>query len=133
MKTLFFKRIIIIFTITTVVACKKPGTGGEATLVVSLKHHGNTIKSSANYLDTVYIKFNATQLPGMKGSDFDTFFVGETRADHVHCKGLKAGKYFLYGSGYDSLMMRRVTGGMAIKIKYSDRKTETSINLNVTE
>jgi hypothetical protein len=127
-------------TITSVCAvillfasCAKEGTGGDATLVVFLKHHTHPIINHVGYPDTVFVKFNAKELPGTKPSDFDTYFVGEQGEDHVHCEQLKWGDYYLYGAGFDSSIAQRVTGGMSVKIKRKERKEETDIDLAVTE
>ena len=132
MKKMFFYVLLA----GTIVSCCKEGTGGDAILVVSLKHHDKVIPSQANYLDTVFVKFNAKELPGTKPDDFDTYFTGTAGEDHVHLTGLKCGEYFLYGAGLDNGgggSPYRVTGGMAVKIKYSDRKDEKNIDLAVTE
>lgn len=113
-------------------SCKE-GLGGDSTLVVYLKHHGSIIKNHVGWPDTVFVKYNTNELPGTKPSDFDTYFVGETGEDHVHIKGLKAGKYYLFGAGIDSAGPYRVVGGLPIKIKYKDRASEQSIDLSVTE
>lgn len=114
-------------------SCKKNGLGGEATIVVFMKHHGNIIKNHINYPDTVFIKFKATDLPGTSPDKFDTFFVGEAGENHIHCTGLRAGKYFLYGVGFDSTGKYRVKGGAAIKIAWTDRKKEIDTDLAVSE
>src|ERR1041385_4271652 len=114
-------------------SCCKEGTGGEATLAVFPKHHSKPILNRAAYLDTIYVKFNAKELPGTKPSDFDKYFVGEAGEDHVHCEGLKCGDYYLYGAGFDTTISQRVTGGMHVKIKHKERKDEQDIDLAVTE
>jgi hypothetical protein len=113
-------------------SCKE-GLGGDSTLVVYLKHHGNIIKNHVGWPDTVFVKYNTNELPGTKPSDFDTYFVGEVGEDHVHIHGLKAGRYYLYGAGIDSAGPYRVVGGLPIKIKYKDRAAEQNIDLSVTE
>jgi hypothetical protein len=125
---LFFCVGLILFA-----SCAKEGTGGDATLVVFLKHHTKVIPNKAWYPDTVFVKFNAKELPGTKVSDFDTYFVGEAGEDHVHCEELKWGDYYLYGVGFDTTISQKVSGGMAVKIKRKDRKAETDIDLAVTE
>lgn len=115
------------------VSCSKEGTGGDATLVVFLKHHGRIIPNQANHPDTVFVKFNAKDLPSDPTHNYDTFFVGEAGEDHVHCEELKWGDYYLYGVGYDTLIQQRVTGGAAVHIKRKDRKKETDFDLAVTE
>jgi hypothetical protein len=114
-------------------SCKKNGLGGKATVVVFMKHHGNIIKNHIGYPDTVFIKFKASDLPGTTPDKFDTFFVGEEGEDHIHCKGLLPGKYFFYGVGMDSTGPYRVTGGLAVKIKNSEKKKEIDLDLPVTE
>ena len=129
-------KIILALTIgalLTVSSCKKNGLGGEATIVVFMKHHGNIIKNHVKYPDTVFIKFSATELPGTTPDKFDTYFVGEEGEDHIHCKGLRAGKYYMYGVGMDSTGPYRVKGGAAIKIAWSDRKKEIDTDLAVSE
>jgi hypothetical protein len=113
--------------------CKKNGLGGDATLVVFVKHHGSVIKNHVNYPDTIFIKFNAKDLPGTTPDKFDTYFVGKTGEDHIHCEGLRPGKYYLYGVGIDSAGPYRVKGGAAIKIKWAERKKEIDVNLAVAE
>jgi len=114
-------------------SCCKEGTNGEATLTVHLAHHGTPITSTTAYPDTIFIKFNADELPGTKPSDFDTYVVGTAGEDHVHVKNLKCGKYYLYGVGFDPAGPYRVTGGMGVKIKHGQRKDEQHIELAVTE
>jgi hypothetical protein len=114
-------------------SCKKNGLGGDATIVVFLKHHGNIIKNHRTYPDTVFVKYKASDLPGTTPDKFDTYFVGEIGEDHVHCEGLLPGKYFLYGVGIDSTGPYRVSGGIAIKIAHSQRKKEIDVDLAVTE
>ncbi|MFL5752600.1 MAG: hypothetical protein ACJ76F_04275 [Bacteroidia bacterium] len=128
------KLLLIAMSILLInVSCKKAGTGGKATIVTFLKHHGKTIPSVSGHPDTVFVKFNANELPGTKASDFDTYFIGEVGEDHVHLEELKKGKYYLYGVGWDTDINQRVTGGMAIKIKWSERKKEIDTDLAVTE
>lgn len=127
------KAFFLLLALCICVSCKKNGTGGDATLVVFPQHHGRTIKNHYGYPDTIFVKFKATDLPGTTPDKFDTYFVGEPGEDHVHCKGLLPGKYYLYGVGMDSSGPYRVTGGLAVKIKWSQRKKEMDIDLAVTE
>lgn len=113
--------------------CKKAGTGGKASVVVSLKHHGKPIPGTSVHPDTVFVKFNAEELPGTKAGDFDTYFVSNAGDERIELKGLKKGKYYLFGIGWDTDINQRVTGGMAIKIKWSERNKETDAELAVTE
>ena len=113
--------------------CCKAGLDGEATMVVFPQHHGRPILSHSNYLDTAYIKFNTSDLPSDPTHNYDAIFVGNVGEDHVHCTNVKCGKYYIYCTGFDTTINQRVTGGMAYKLKYSDRKKEEDINVAVTE
>ena len=114
-------------------ACSKAGDSGEATLVVVEQHHGLTIPNQANYLDSIFVKFNTQDLPADPTHNYDKLYVGVAGDDHVNLVTLNAGKYYIYGTGYDTTRSVRVTGGMAVKIKYGDRKKATNITLAVTE
>lgn len=129
------KNILIILSalLIALTACKKNGLGGNATVVVFMKHHGNIIKNHYGYPDTIFVKFKASDLPGTTPDKFDTYFVGEPGEDHIHCVGLRPGKYYFYGVGMDSTGPYRVKGGAAIKIKWSEREKELDRDLAVTE
>ena len=118
-------------------SCKRAGIDGNATLVVTPKHHGTPIISQTNYRDTVYVKFNAKDLSSDPTHDYDAIFVGEPGEDHIRCTGLHTGTYFLYVSGKDTLINppagERVTGGMSVKIKYKERKHEINLDISVVE
>ena len=131
-KTIIRAILIPVFTISFY-SCAKEDLGGDATLVVFLQHHGHTIINHVNYPDTVFVKFNTKESPGTAAGKYDTYFVGEAGEDHVHCENLKWGNYFIYGAGIDSSGPYRVNGGIAVKIKRSDRKKEQDIDLAVTE
>lgn len=125
--------IAVCIVILFLASCTKEGTGGDATLVVFLQHHTKPILSRPAYLDTVFVKFNSRELPGTQKNNFDTFFVGEAGEDHVHCKGLKPGDYYLYGAGFDTAINERVTGGMHVRIKHKERKDEIDVKLAISE
>jgi hypothetical protein len=125
--SLFIVAAVFIFS------CSREGTGGNATLVVFLKHHGFTIVNHVGYPDTVYVKFNAKDAPSGGLTKYDTYFVGEVGEDHVHLENLKWGDYYLFGVGKDTTGPYRVLGGMHVKIKRSERKGEKDVDLAVTE
>ena len=128
MKQLF----VALCTALVISSCCKEGTNGDATLVVFAKRNGTIIKNHVGYPDTVYVKFNTKDLPGTHVEDFDTYFVGETGEDHVHCEKLKCGDYFLFVAGFDSSINSRVTGGLHIKIKHKERKNEIDTDVDVS-
>lgn len=114
-------------------SCSREGTGGNANVVVYPSHHSTPIINHVGYPDTVYVKFNTTDLPGTKPSDYDTYFVGDPRTDHVTCSNLKWGDYFFYVAGFDSSIMSRVIGGAHIKIRQRDKKDTQNASISVTE
>ena len=117
---------LIIFT---VFACKKNGTGGDNTIAAFPKHHGVTIPNA-----TVYIKYGATELPGVSASDFDDskIAVKEVSGDaHAHFEGLLKGDYYIYSVGFDSTVNETVSGGVAVKI--TSKSGEKDVDVPVTE
>ena len=127
------KNLFLILSVMFITSCAKEGLGGDATLVVFLKHHGSIIKNHVGYPDTVFVKYNSKESPGITAANYDTYFIGEEGEDHVHCHNLKWGNYFIYGVGIDSAGPYAVMGGMAVKIKRSERKEEIDIDLAVME
>lgn len=119
---------IILTTIVCNVACKKNNTGGQCEVAALPEHHGKSI-----YGATVYVKFGAKDLPSNPTTNYDLKIEGEPNEEHVHIEGLRYGNYFLYSVGYDSTISQVVTGGIAIKIKWKERKQEIDVKVPVTE
>jgi hypothetical protein len=133
-KLISMKKFTFILALALVFAsCSKEGLGGDATLLVTPEHHGDPIPSTAAYRDTVFIKFNAKEVPENPTQDYDAMFVGEVGATHVHCSGLKWGDYSVYITGYDTAFSDRVVGGLHIKIKRKERDQEISLTIPVAE
>ena len=133
MKKAFLSIAALALTFSFITSCKKAGTDGDATLVVFAKHHGVTIPNHAGYVDSVYVKFNTQELPSNPTQNYDAVFVGEAGEDHIHCENLHTGKYYIFVTGWDTTINQRVSGGMAIKIKYKQRKQEIDQDVAVTE
>jgi hypothetical protein len=117
-------------------SCKKgnkcdAGTGGNVTVIATLKHHSKIIPSQANYLDTVYVKFNTSDFPGSDIASYDAYFVGSISEIPVRITGLKCGQYYLYGAGFDTVLSDRVKGGVPFSTELESG--EVSINIPVTE
>jgi len=125
MKKLFFVSAI---AVAHVVSCKKGDTGGDATLVAHIAHHTTPIKGA-----TLYIKFDAKELPSNPTTDYDLKIIGESNENHIHVEGLRYGNYYLYAEGYDSTIMAPVKGGTPVKIKWGQRKKEIDTDVPVTE
>lgn len=106
--------------------CKKNQLGGKAEISGVIKHHEKIIPNA-----TVFIKFDAKDLPGTDTTLFDA----KVRADANGNYTIKCykGKYFLYGYGYDNQVTTnngRVTGGSGVSVRNNEKVT---IDLSVTE
>jgi hypothetical protein len=124
------KKILAAILVCTLAftSCKKNDTGGKATLVAFPAHHSQAVKGA-----TIYVKFDAEDYSSDMTTNYDLKITGEANENHVHIEGLRYGKYYLYAVGYDSTIMQTVTGGIGVKIKWSDRKEEMVVNVPVTE
>ncbi|MBI4930377.1 MAG: hypothetical protein HY841_06420 [Bacteroidetes bacterium] len=122
-----------LYFVLVLTSCHKAGSGGEVMLMITAEHHGIKIINHVGYPDTVFLKYNADELPGTKPSDYDIFFVGTPRNDEVDCDNLKWGKYYVYMVGYDSLYGGRVRGGIPLKIKRSQQKEMIMVTVPVVE
>ena len=129
------KKIISIIAVAVFLfaGCAKEGLGGDATLAVFPQHHGAAIYSTATYKDSVFIKFNAKEIPADPTHDYDALFVGEVGENHIHCEELKWGDYSVFCTGWDTTINQRVKGGILTKIKRKDRKDEVDLEVPVTE
>ena len=110
------KKLFVLLAIASVAfaACRKAGTGGDAEIQAMTMHHDTHVHDA-----TIYVKFDAEDFPGSNVADYD--LSAEVGADgHAHFSGLKRGKYFLYGVGFDSTINQTVTGGVAVQIKKKD-------------
>jgi len=108
-------------TILTAVACGKDddnpvpipvaGKGGSVQLRINTFHHSRRIDSL-----TVYIKYNTLDAPG-NGIYDDSARVVKSATDTVAVfSGLKVGRYYLYGNGWDPIINQGVHGGLPYTI-----------------
>lgn len=123
----------IVLSVLLFNACCKEGLNGKIDLIITPKHHNTIIKNHVGYPDTVFVKYDAEELPGTVPDAFDTFFVGVVGTQTVECKGLKCGKYYLFVTGMDSSGPYRVKGGIAIKLKNKDKKSPVEMDVAITE
>src|ERR1043165_144700 len=61
-------------------SCQYAGTGGNTTIAAFPQHHGVAIFSKIGYVDSAYVKFNATNQP----SSYDLALAGDSGENHVH-------------------------------------------------
>lgn len=121
------KRIVPLFILLlTIISCKKPGLGGGNIIVAFPQHHGKPI-----FGDTLYIKFDAVELPGIDPGAYDMRVIGNSAEDHCHINGLKPGNYYLFAIGWDPSISQRVKGGLALTL--TKKEGETEVYIPVTE
>lgn len=121
------KKFLTLFIIAAIVSCKKDGTGGDCTVAAITKHHDRIIPFS-----TVYVKYGAKEFPGEDVSQYDANQKTD-KEGHTHFEGLRYGRYYFYGIGYDSVSQAIVKGGILIEIKWKERKKELEVTIPITE
>jgi hypothetical protein len=117
------------FFLITLISCHKAGPGGDNTIVAFPHHHSKPIPNTV-----IYIKYGTNTFPGEDVSKYNDHKVAVAEPGeepHAHFEGLRKGKYFLYGVGYDSSISQIVTGGTPTEIK--TKSGESDINVPVTE
>jgi hypothetical protein len=129
-------------TLQVASSCKKDeeqclaGSGGGASLVLYPQHHGDPIIGIPGYVDSAFIKFNASDFPGDDPSKYDIVIAGEVGSNNIRVNGLKCGKYYIFMTGKDTNLVvvdqQRVKGGIPFTIEegFSDTK---SVIVPVTE
>lgn len=127
MKTTIKLSILAAIVAIVFSACKKEGTGGNATVATIVQHHGKNIPFS-----TVYIKYGAKDFPGDDISKYDANQKTD-KEGHTHFEGLQKGDYYFYSVGYDSSTAATVKGGISFEIKRKDKKKELELFVPVTE
>jgi len=105
------------------------GTGGHVNIVAYANHNGSGLLNYALHPYTAFIKFNTLASPGTDPSKYDTFFVGETGEDHIHCENLKCGSYYIYRIAFDSASNTRYTGGLGISFTETAGEIDTAITV----
>jgi hypothetical protein len=129
MKKNAYNFCLILISSLLVISCNKPGTGGDVSLAVWVKHHNELIPGAI-----VYIKYGAREFPGTDVSKYDDKAVCGTEGHglgHTHFKNLRKGRYYLYSVGWDHAINMEVTGGIPVVI---DQKAgELMVTVPVTE
>ena len=124
-KIIFF--YLLSYFLCFIVSCTKEGTGGKATIKGSVKHHDMPIPGAA-----VYIKYNATELPGTNVTYYDDHVICDASAN-FQIVDLKKGDYYLFAVGFDSTWAGNgatVSGGVGVKIKKKTETVETLVAVN---
>ncbi len=108
-------------------SCCKAGTGGKATLNISVITTNGPVKGA-----TVYVKYNAGAAPGPTNVGYDDNKTCTNTNNLVSFTGLECGSYYFYAQGFDSIGHVPVYGGGPITIKHSDRNNTQSKTMNIT-
>ena len=108
--------------------CRKNDTGGDASIIIHTAHHESNVKGA-----TVYVKFDAWEMPADIAANYDLKVTAEQDGDHIHITGLRYGNYYLYAVGYDSTTSQNVYGGVPVTIAWKERNNEIEIHIPVTE
>lgn len=113
-----FPILIVLF-----LSCKKNQLGGKSTIKGTVVHHSRFIAYSR-----VFIKFNATELPGTDTLKYDSHVTAD-EAGNYQIKCYK-GDYYLLGYGYDDQLKKPVYGGTPVHIRNNENLT---VDVGVTE
>lgn len=127
MKTIVF--VLTFYTSTLFfTSCKKNDTGGDASLIIHTAHHNSDVKGA-----TVYVKFDARELPPDITSNYDLKVTAGPDEDSLHIMDLRYGNYFLYAVGYDSTISQSVIGGVSVEISWKERDEEIEIHIPLSD
>ena len=128
MKTSVLTLLAVATLVTTTQSCKKNGTGGKAEIHAMVANNSTPIYSS-----TAYVKFDAHHQPSNPTTDYDLKVEGEATDNHVHIEDLRPGEYYIYCVGTNTVTNKVVKGGVAVEIKWKDRKQTIEADIAATE
>ena len=126
MKTINVLLVMLLAIILGSAGCKredKAGKGGNAVLKITPRHHNNPISDCV-----VYLKYNSSTPPSetTEGYDEQMPVVMENGTPVATFSGLKNGKYYIYGYGFDNDIAQNVKGGIPYEVT-----TQGTIPINV--
>ncbi len=134
------KKIIILLSALAIIlyisSCSKPnkcnaGTGGSVSFDLIPQHHGKPVPNRAAYLDSAFIKFNATDFPGASPSSYDLVVQGNVGDLDIKVGGMQCGQYYIYMTGFDTVFHARVVGGTPVN--FTDQSGEKQFIIPITE
>ena len=115
------KKLLLVCSIAAsflfISSCKKNDIGGKATVILTPEHHESPIFGT-----TVYVKFDAVNLPSNPTSNYDLKITVDSTESSIPINELRPGDYYFYCEGYDPAFYEDVKGGIGLRIKWSDRK-----------
>lgn len=125
MKNAINLTIVAVLGVIAFASCKRSddspvgGKGGAAVIYATPQHHSKNIDSCK-----IYIKYNSSEASTTYDDSAVCVPVGGKPV--ATFSGLKNGKYYLFGKGYDPSILQNVKGGTPYEIT-----TQTQINLFV--
>lgn len=125
-RKLLFIPVLLLVSVTFYTCCKA-GMGGDATLVI------NVLSDSKNplYGTTVYIKYGQSTAPASINK-FDDHIVAGNNTNTVTFAKLKCGTYYLFATGFDSVLNTQLSGGSPLSITHGHRKKTTNTNMYIS-
>ena len=121
--------LILFLSVSLLAGCEKDGAvevkscvaglTGDFKLVIRLRHENHMLVNLKNYRDTVYVKFNTSEFPGLDPQAYDAVYIGEYPGDSVVIENLSCGNYYLFATGLESIHQVRVYGGIPYEVKKS--------------
>lgn len=101
--------------------------GGKASINISV------LSDSKNpiYGAMVYIKYGQSKPPG-NISGFDAKIQCPANGNSVSFTGLNCGTYYLFATGYDSVLNSPISGGSPISILHKNRNKAMTTNMYIT-
>ena len=118
---------IVAITSVLLAACCKAGTGGNANIVCTVNSSGKPVKGA-----TVYLEYNSSKPPNTGISGFDVHKTADANSGSVTFTGLKCGTYYVYATGFDSVAVLPIQGGIPYSLLHKDRNKTENVTLNIT-
>ena len=131
MRTIHILLVLVLMSGVSSFSCTKrkdkAGKGGAAILKVTPQHHSKNIEQC-----TIYLKYESSVPPSdnTAGYDESAVCVVEGGKPVATFTGLRNGKYYIFGSGYDPDIAMAVKGCIPYEIT---QQATLSINVPVTE
>lgn len=109
-------RLLILLTLSIssaiLVGCTREDIVSNGVVSGQVKHHEWTVPGIK-----VYLKKDAKDFPGRDTSLYNLVSTASGMDAYYAFRGLPAGDYYLYATGYDSLFLAPVSGWRSVHIK----------------
>jgi hypothetical protein len=127
MRKLFFILTLVIIALTNYTCCKA-GMGGKASITISV------LSDSKNpvYGTVVYIKYGQSTAPVNGITGFDNHITASSNSNTVKFSNLNCGTYYIYATGYDSVLASPLSGGSPLSITHHNRAKAVTTNMYIT-